>query len=105
MDPLVPVGLVGEGAAQAERAVQRGLVEDHRAPARAGGRLCLSARWLREERDGRELSQLALLNAAEGFQALQMTQTDRFTGAFEDHILCARSCSQNKHLNLVLRDE
>lgn len=105
VDPLVPVGLVGEGAAQAERAVQRGLVEDHGAPARAGGRLCLSARRLREERGGRELSQLALLNAAEGFQALQMTQTDGFAGAFEDHVLCARSCSQNKHLNLALRDE
>lgn len=70
MDPLVPVDLVGEHAAQPEGAVQRGLIECHGAPAGAGGHLCLLHHGSGEERDGRGLFQQALPNAAEELQAL-----------------------------------
>lgn len=55
VDPLVPVDLVGEHAAQPEGAVQRGLIEHHGTLARAGGRLCLFHHGFGEERDSRGL--------------------------------------------------
>lgn len=47
VDPLVPVDLVGEDAAEADGAVQRGLVEHHGALVQA--QRPLSHGWLREE--------------------------------------------------------
>lgn len=87
VDPLVPVGLAGEDAAQADGAVQRGLVGHREVLAQARGRLHLFDRRLGEERHAPGLPQQALFNAAQEFQALQMPQTDWFPGALKARVL------------------